>query len=280
MTTVQQTFLRGAERTPPCSLQRRFLSHQTAASKPANAQQQLAVRGSRLQVKAESSTQQTNNAEDLEAQMEEFLKRQQEAESGQALAQSELDEDQGPVGTSEISEEDAKRMCREIVRVARLLASKRDMGLNELKLIVAVEDPRVKERRSMGIEEGDYGCSRDEMAAALVDVSEGRIPKDRIALRALYSDLKNWPFLGSEAELDDEGTSADYSGITNTGVQGGGARPPQQRKQLGRDPSEKPKSLTDMLPDWVGYGALYGISIVPIIIGGAVVTVLFLNSLK
>ena len=35
----------------------------------------------RLQVKAESSTQQTNNAEDLEAQMEEFLKRQQEAES-------------------------------------------------------------------------------------------------------------------------------------------------------------------------------------------------------
>ena len=66
-------------------------------------------------------------------------------------------------------------------------------------------------------QEGDYGCSRDEMAAALVDVSEGRIPKDRIALRALYSDLKNWPFLGSEAELDDEGTSADYSGITNTG---------------------------------------------------------------
>ena len=48
--------------------------------------------------------------------------------------------------------QDAKRMCREIVRVARLLASKRDMGLNELKLIVAVEDPRVKERRSMGIE--------------------------------------------------------------------------------------------------------------------------------
>ncbi len=43
-------------------------------------------------------------------------------------------------------------MCREIVKVAKLLANKRDMGLNELKLTVAVEDPRVKERRAMGIE--------------------------------------------------------------------------------------------------------------------------------
>ena len=43
-------------------------------------------------------------------------------------------------------------MCREIVKIARVLAKKRDMGLNELKLTVAVEDPRVKERRSMGIE--------------------------------------------------------------------------------------------------------------------------------
>ena len=48
--------------------------------------------------------------------------------------------------------QDAKRMCREIVKIARVLSTKRDMGLNELKLTVAVEDPRVKERRSMGIE--------------------------------------------------------------------------------------------------------------------------------
>ncbi len=70
---------------------------------------------------------------------------------------------------------------------------------------------------SVVLQEGDYGCSRDEMAAALVDVSEGRIPKDRIALRALYTDLKEWPFVGSEAELNEEGSSANYGGITNTG---------------------------------------------------------------
>ena len=73
-------------------------------------------------------------------------------------------------------------------------------------------------RGNIHVQEGDYGCSRDEMAAALVDVSEGRIPKDRIALRALYTDLKNWPFVGNEAELDEEGSSANYGGITNTGL--------------------------------------------------------------
>ena len=66
----------------------------------------------------------------------------------------------------------------------------------------------------------------------------------------------------------------------HAGVQGGGAaRPPQQRK-IGRDPNEKPKSLTDMLPDWVGYSALYAVSIVPIFIGVAVIAVLFFNSLR
>ncbi len=67
----------------------------------------------------------------------------------------------------------------------------------------------------------------------------------------------------------------------DAGVQGGGAaRPPQKRKILARDPNEKPKSLTDMLPDWVGYGALYGISVVPILIVIGVLATLFFNSLR
>jgi hypothetical protein len=31
--------------------------------------------------------------------------------------------------------------------------------------------------------EDERGVSRDEMAAALLDVAEGRVPKDRIALK-------------------------------------------------------------------------------------------------
>lgn len=48
---------------------------------------------------------------------------------------------------------------------------------------------------------------------------------------------------------------------------------------MGRDKSEEPQSITDMLPDWVGYGALYGVSILPVLIVIGVTAILFLNSL-
>ena len=38
------------------------------------------------------------------------------------------------------------------------------------------------------------GVSRDELALALMEVSEGRIPKDRIALRELTREMRDWPF--------------------------------------------------------------------------------------
>lgn len=37
--------------------------------------------------------------------------------------------------------------------------------------------------------------SRDEMAAALVEISEGKIPRDRVALMELHREMTNWPFL-------------------------------------------------------------------------------------
>jgi hypothetical protein len=39
------------------------------------------------------------------------------------------------------------------------------------------------------------GISRDEMAGALMEVSEGRIPADRIALRELWKEISQWPAL-------------------------------------------------------------------------------------
>jgi hypothetical protein len=39
------------------------------------------------------------------------------------------------------------------------------------------------------------GISRDEMAVALMEVSEGRIPTDRIALRELCREISQWPAL-------------------------------------------------------------------------------------
>jgi len=49
---------------------------------------------------------------------------------------------------------------------------------------------------------------------------------------------------------------------------------------LGRDKNEKPTSFADQLPDWVGYTFLYGLSATPVLIFGAVIAILFFNSLK
>jgi hypothetical protein len=43
---------------------------------------------------------------------------------------------------------------------------------------------------------------------------------------------------------------------------------------------DKPQSMEDMLPDWVGYTTLYGISAIPIIIVVATISILFVSSLK
>lgn len=55
---------------------------------------------------------------------------------------------------------------------------------------------------------------------------------------------------------------------------------PELRPPIGRDPTERPQDLTDMLPDWVGYGALYLVSIAPVLIALSVVAILFFNSLR
>ena len=68
------------------------------------------------------------------------------------------------------------------------------------------------------------GASRDEIAAALVEVAEGRVPKDRIALRELYREIMEWPFVEAAPEEADEedgaSSSSPYEAITPTGVEG------------------------------------------------------------
>ena len=68
------------------------------------------------------------------------------------------------------------------------------------------------------------GASRDEIAAALVEVAEGRVPKDRIALRELYREIMDWPFVEATPEEGEEedgaSSSSPYEAITPTGVEG------------------------------------------------------------
>jgi hypothetical protein len=43
--------------------------------------------------------------------------------------------------------QDAKSYCRDIVEFLRTLKASRDMTINEAKLVIAIEDPRARERR-------------------------------------------------------------------------------------------------------------------------------------
>lgn len=49
--------------------------------------------------------------------------------------------------------------CREIVDILKTLKRTRDMSVNEARLIIAIEDPRARERRSVGIEVRHAACS-------------------------------------------------------------------------------------------------------------------------
>ncbi|GBF87399.1 ycf3-interacting protein, chloroplastic [Raphidocelis subcapitata] len=130
--------------------------------------------------------------EDLEAMVERFMQQQAEKESGAAFARTlELP---GVVGSDLVADEDAKALCREVVAYLRTLKTTRDMSAAETKLTVAIESPEAREARKMGVEDS-RGVSRDEMAAALDDVSSGRIPKDRLALKCLVEEMRTWPDL-------------------------------------------------------------------------------------
>lgn len=105
------------------------------------------------------------------------------------------------IGADQVSEDLAKSMCAEIFDVLRTLRETRDMSVAEIKLVVSIEDPRTRERRAKADIEDSRGVSRDEMAAALIEVAEGRVPKDRIALKCLHEEIAEWPFLDINTPL-------------------------------------------------------------------------------
>ncbi|KAL4201582.1 hypothetical protein AMTRI_Chr02g216870 [Amborella trichopoda] len=125
----------------------------------------------------------------------------------------------------EVNDDQDLQYVEQIKRVLELLRKNRDMLFSEVKLTVMIEDPRDAERKRMlGIEDPDT-VTREDLVAALEDVHEGRIPKNRVALRMLAEEMIQWPNLE-------------------------------------------------------GYGMLYVVTALPVIIGVAVVLILFYNSLQ
>lgn len=221
-----------------------------------------------------------DSEEALEAKMQEFLRQQALQESGQSYVAPAAAKADKVLGADSVTDEEAKQYCKEVREQVKLLKSNRDMAFNEIKLTLAIEDPRARERRQELNIEDDSGVSRDELAAALTEVAEGRIPKDRLALRELAREMREWPYadLSNDSRISQLSDAGIPEGNVPVNILPDDAR--RKRRLIGRDRNEAPQGFEDLLPDWVGYGALYVVSIAPILIGGAVVLVLFLNSVK
>jgi hypothetical protein len=58
------------------------------------------------------------------------------------------------------------------------------------------------------------------MAAALLDVAEGRVPKDRLALKCLIEEMLEWPFLGEDGAAAAAEAKASVAGGASSSSNG------------------------------------------------------------
>ncbi|OIT33126.1 PREDICTED: ycf3-interacting protein 1, chloroplastic [Nicotiana attenuata] len=169
----------------------------------------------------------------------------------------------------------------QIKRVLELLKRNRDMLFGEVKLTIMIEDPRdVERRRLLGIDD-ENAPTRDDLAAALEEINEGKVPKDFAALQMLAEEMNSWPNLEVEATKQNKPGRSLYAKATDTGID-----PKEAAKRLKIDwdsaaeIDESAESDEPDVPPALGYGALYLVSAFPIIIGISVVLILFYNSLQ
>ena len=135
---------------------RRRRAQRSASGAALLGQRCVAARSSSSDVPAD-----TPAYEDLEAQAEAFMRQQSALETG------ETDEAESPTsvsyetsaaatqeyGSDEVSDDQVAVFESEALESLKLLLKNRDMTLNEVKLILAIEDPRAQEaRRVYGIE--------------------------------------------------------------------------------------------------------------------------------
>ncbi|WZY78096.1 hypothetical protein YC2023_024480 [Brassica napus] len=105
--------------------------------------------------------------------------------------------------------------------------------------------------------------SREDLAEALEQVDEGKIPKDSLTLQMLYEEMIRWPNLEVEVSKKQP---------RDSNVEWDSAAAIEEADVDDDDTGVASKAM--------GYGALYLVSSFPVIIGISVVLILFYNSLQ
>ncbi|XP_026454040.1 ycf3-interacting protein 1, chloroplastic-like isoform X2 [Papaver somniferum] len=171
------------------------------------------------------------------------------AELGVSTTQE--DDNQPPLPQDATPEE--LEYIQQIKRVIELLKKNRDMLFSEIKLTISIEDPReVERRRLLGIDDPDTP-TRDDLAEALDEVQS----------------------------INKKPSKSLYAKATNTGVD---PKVAAKRLKIDWDTAAEIDDDEDSdqvdVPAAVGFGALYLVTALPVIIGVSVVLILFFNSLQ
>ncbi|XP_055809055.1 ycf3-interacting protein 1, chloroplastic isoform X2 [Solanum dulcamara] len=131
-----------------------------------------------------------------------------EEESSISTVTQQEDDDPDPESLEYVSQ---------IKRALELLKRNRDMLFGEVKLTIMIEDPRdVERRRLLGIDD-ENAPTRDDLAACLEEINEGKLPKDRVALQMLAEEMNSWPNLEVEVSKQNKSRSL-YAKATDTGI--------------------------------------------------------------
>ncbi|KAJ0982910.1 hypothetical protein J5N97_011165 [Dioscorea zingiberensis] len=171
---------------------------------------------------------------------------------------------------------------KDIQRVLDLLKKNRDMTIGEVKLVLMIEDSGFSERkRLLNVDDPDDEITKQDLIDALEEVVEGKIPENRIVLKLLAAEMNEWPDLEVETPKKSKPGKSIYAKATDTGID-----PVEAAKRLNMDwdsaadvEAEDDEDENEV-PPVLGYGALYFVTALPLLIGISVVLILFYNSLQ
>ncbi len=170
----------------------------------------------------------------------------------------------------------------EIKAYLKLLYVKREMNFNEVRLTLAIEDPRLADRRERYGIEDESGVSADEKVAQLEMIDAGETPTDLLALEMLLEDFREWPGLEEDAASAARRASGPsrYAEIANSAAGIRGAVPGQRPGVSGGADAFEEDESPEMDGNPFGFLVLYGVSAVPIFITIAALSIMFVNSLQ
>ena len=129
-------------------------------------------------------------------------------------------------------------------------------------------------------------ATRAELVEALEEVAEGRMPRDRVALRELADELSNWPgFSEMAAKLSESTSGGQAEGETLRKLDAEVAErpavaPPIMGSKYQEAEGDLEKSPINSLKEFFGISTLYILSAIPVFIAVTAIAVLFANSLR